>query len=93
MGKGFVWTTGVAALILVVLPLVLGRYGLFILTVALIYSVSTLGLNLAAGNGGQHSFGHGAFMLAGAYAVAVGTGKWELSFPSALLVGVLDGFF
>jgi branched-chain amino acid transport system permease protein len=89
IGKGFVVTLVIAAAVLLVLPVGLGKYPLFILNVALIYSVSTLGLNLAAGYGGQHSFGHGAFMLAGAYAVAVGTGKWALSFPLALLLGVV----
>ncbi len=89
MSAGFVRTTIIGALVLLLLPAMLGKYPLFILTVALVYSVSTLGLNLAAGYGGQHSFGHGAFMLAGAYAVAIGTGKWAIPFPAALLIGVV----
>jgi branched-chain amino acid transport system permease protein len=88
-GKTFGQLTVLAAIVLALVPLGVGKYPLFVLTVALVYSISTLGLNLAAGYGGQHSFGHGAFMLAGAYAVAIGCGKWALPFPAALLLGVV----
>lgn len=79
----------IGSVILALLPLGVGKYPLFVLTLALIYSISAMGLNLAAGYGGQYSFGHGAFMLIGAYTVAIGTAHWNLSFPLALISGMV----
>jgi branched-chain amino acid transport system permease protein len=44
-----------------VLPFVLSNYRVFQLTMALIYAIALLGLNMLTGYNGQISLGHGAF--------------------------------
>jgi branched-chain amino acid transport system permease protein len=59
----------------------------------LIYALIASSLNLLIGYGGMVSFGHAAFMGAGAYTVAVlmpmGIGSALLLWPAALLAGAL----
>jgi len=60
----------VAALFILVAPLVLGEYYISILNLILIACVGALGLNILVGYTGQISIGHGAFMSVGAYTAA-----------------------
>src|SRR5690348_6047614 len=65
------WTmAGLAALFVVVVPLVLSEYHLSILNLILIAVVGALGLNILVGYTGQISIGHGALMSVGAYTAA-----------------------
>jgi branched-chain amino acid transport system permease protein len=65
------WAVAVlAALFVVVAPLVLGTYPLSILNLILIAIVGALGLNILVGYSGQISIGTGAFMSVGAYTAA-----------------------
>jgi branched-chain amino acid transport system permease protein len=65
------WTmAGLAALFVVVVPLVLSEYHLSILNLILIAVVGALGLNVLVGYTGQISIGHGALMSVGAYTAA-----------------------
>ncbi|MDR7400432.1 MAG: branched-chain amino acid ABC transporter permease [Armatimonadota bacterium] len=52
-------------------PWWLPGYGLYVLTLALVYGVAAVGLNLLTGYGGQVSIGHAGFMAIGAYASAL----------------------
>ncbi|MEV8940019.1 hypothetical protein AB0109_27500, partial [Klebsiella pneumoniae] len=76
---------GIAALVLV--PLLLNRYGLYILSMWAIMSIAAIGLNLTLGYAGQVSLAQGAFVGIGAYAAAIITTQgWPL--VAALVVAV-----
>ena len=53
------------------LPLLVSDYRSFQLTLALVYAIAILGLNILTGYNGQFSLGHGAFYAIGAYTAAV----------------------
>src|SRR5262249_13409337 len=62
----------VAALVAIaVLPFVAKNFFIFQLTMALIYAIAILGLNLLTGFNGQFSLGHSAFYAIGAYTAAI----------------------
>ncbi|MBV8188972.1 MAG: branched-chain amino acid ABC transporter permease [Alphaproteobacteria bacterium] len=90
------WTLTVVAM-LVLLPIAALAAGQpFYLVFAarvLIYALIASSLNLLIGYGGMVSFGHAAFVGAGAYTVAVlmpmGIGSAWLLWPAALLAGAL----
>ena len=63
----------VAILALIVLPLGLNRYGLFILSQWAVMTIAAMGLNLTLGYAGQVSLAQGAFVGIGAYAAAIMT--------------------
>ena len=54
-----------------VLPFWLKDFVVFQLTLALIYAIAILGLNLLTGLSGQFSLGHSAFYAIGAYTAAI----------------------
>lgn len=60
------------------------------LTLAMIYAIAVMGLNLLVGYGGQISLGHGAFFAVGAYTAASLLAKtsvpWPLALPAAAVV-------
>ncbi len=78
------------------LPLLLGDYRTFQLTLALIYAIAILGLNILTGFNGQVSLGHGAFYALGAYTAAVlmthGGLAYYWTLPVAGAVGFGAGF-
>jgi branched-chain amino acid transport system permease protein len=53
------------------LPLLVSDYRTFQLTLALVYAIAILGLNILTGYNGQFSLGHGAFYALGAYSAAI----------------------
>ncbi|WP_135470240.1 branched-chain amino acid ABC transporter permease [Crenalkalicoccus roseus] len=75
---------------------VLDSFPLFQLTMAIIYAVAVLGLNIVTGYSGQISLGHGAFFAVGAYATAILMAHFDWSFwatlPVAALVCAAIGF-
>src|SRR5689334_21221172 len=79
-----------------VLPFVLKNFFVFQVTLAVIYAIAILGLNLLTGVNGQFSLGHSAFYAIGAYTAAImmenlGIGYvWTL--PVAALVCFVFGF-
>ena len=88
-----------AAVLLLVTPLFLRNYGLYLLTFWLVFVLAVMGLNLTVGYAGQKSLGHAAFFGIGAYTVAI-LGKaglsWWLGLPAAaglcFVVGLVLGF-
>ena len=60
-----------ALAVALVLAFALKNFVLFQLTLALIYAIAILGLNLLTGYNGQFSLGHSAFFAIGAYTAAV----------------------
>ncbi len=83
---------GLAALVLlaVTVPFFFGPFRVSQFTLALVYAVAVLGLNLLVGYSGQISLGHGAFFALGAYTCAIlldRTGvHYLLTIPAAALV-------
>ncbi|MDJ1158066.1 branched-chain amino acid ABC transporter permease [Chelatococcus sp. SYSU_G07232] len=66
------WLAGIAgAAALVLLPLALNRYGIYILSLWAVMTIAAIGLNLTLGYAGQISLAQGAFVGIGAYAVAI----------------------
>src|ERR1700742_3139240 len=70
-------------------PFVLNGYGLYILTLAGVFALVALGLNLLTGYAGQISLCHAAFFGVGAYATAILTQKAGMPFLLSLFVGAL----
>ena len=62
---------GVGLVILAAIPFVLKNFYIFQITLAIIYAIAILGLNLLTGFNGQFSLGHSAFYAIGAYTAAI----------------------
>lgn len=78
------------------LPFVVSNYRVFQFTLALVYAIALLGLNMLTGYNGQISLGHGAFYAIGAYVAAIlmdkfGVPYW-LTIPAAGAVCLVAGF-
>jgi branched-chain amino acid transport system permease protein len=91
---------GILLLIVVglALPFLLTKYETFQLTLAMIYAVALMGLNILTGYNGQISLGHGAFFAVGAYTAAIlmhrfGVPYWATLPPAALVSFVLGVLF
>jgi branched-chain amino acid transport system permease protein len=79
-----------------ILPFVVTNYRTFQFTLALVYSIALLGLNMLTGYNGQISLGHGAFYAIGAYTAAIlmdqyGVPYWA-TLPAAAVVCLVAGF-
>ncbi len=87
---------GVAVLIALLLPFVIGSYRVFQFNLVLVYAIVLLGLNILTGYNGQISLGHGAFYAIGAYVAAVLMDKFGVPYwatvPAAGLVCFIAGF-
>ena len=85
-----------AVAVAVVLAFTLKNFYLFQLTLALIYALAILGLNLLTGYNGQFSLGHSAFFAIGAYTAAIlmehGGVPYYLTLPVAGVVCLVSGF-
>ena len=94
------WPTLGVVVVLALLPLVASAIGqpfyVVFATRVLIYALIATSLNLLIGYGGMVSFGHAAFVGAGAYAVAMlmpaGIVSAWLLWPAALLAGAAFAF-
>lgn len=62
---------------------------LLIFSSILIFSISSLGLNIISGYAGQISIGHGAFMAIGAYTTSYLTINYNLPFTINLIIAIL----
>ena len=90
---------GVALVGLLVAPVSLQRYGLYLLTFWLVNVIAAMGLNLTVGYAGLKSLCHAGFMGVGAYTVAImmkaGFSFW-LASPVAIVIcfvlGLIIGF-
>jgi branched-chain amino acid transport system permease protein len=80
----------------IVLPFAVKNFVLFQLTLAMIYGVAILGLNLLTGFNGQFSLGHSAFFALGAYTAAIMMDHFEIAYywtlPAAGLICLVFGF-
>ncbi len=85
------WIIGLT--ILLIAPLFLGKYTVFLLSLLAIYALVALGLNLLMGYTGQIAAGHAGFLALGAYFTAI-IGEilpWLPCPVSLLLAGIFSG--
>lgn len=88
------WLLAAITLIgLVAAPMWLGPYGKYVVSLWLIFAIATMGLNIPMGLASTYSFGHGGFMLIGAYVTALCLSKWGLGVPAAFLLSILFASF
>lgn len=80
---------GVALLSALLLPLFMGKYGISVAILALIYILLALGLNIVVGLAGLLDLGFVAFYAVGAYSYALGYHYLGLSFWLALPFGAI----
>ncbi len=82
--------------VLAAIPFVLKNFYIFQITLAIIYAVAILGLNLLTGFNGQFSLGHSAFYAIGAYTAAIMMENLGIdyiwSLPAAAVVCFVFGF-
>ncbi|HEV3396988.1 MAG TPA: branched-chain amino acid ABC transporter permease, partial [Xanthobacteraceae bacterium] len=87
---------GAGVLVALALPFAVKNFLLFQLTLAIIYAVAILGLNLLTGFNGQFSLGHSAFYAIGAYTAAIMMDHWGIAYywtlPAAGLTCLVTGF-
>ena len=77
----------VVAVAIAATPLLLDDFIVHRLTMALIWAIAIIGLNLLTGYTGQFSIGHAAFCAIGAYATAVFMADFGWPVPFALIAG------
>jgi branched-chain amino acid transport system permease protein len=90
--SGLILVIAIACLV----PFCVSNYRVFQLTLALVYAIALLGLNMLTGFNGQISLGHGAFYAIGAYVAAILMDKfgmpYGLTVPIAGAVCLMAGF-
>lgn len=88
--------TVAAIAIAIVLPFLVKNFLIFQLTLAMVYAIAILGLNLLTGYNGQFSLGHSAFFAIGAYTAAIlmdqGGIAYYWTLPAAGIVCLISGF-
>jgi branched-chain amino acid transport system permease protein len=84
-----------AVTLAILLPLAVKNFILFQLTLAMVYSIAILGLNLLTGFNGQFSLGHSAFFAIGAYTAAIMMDRFDIAYywtlPAAGTVSLVFG--
>ena len=79
-----------------ILPFVVKNFLIFQLTLAMVYAIAILGLNLLTGFNGQFSLGHSAFFAIGAYTAAImmdqGGVAYYWTLPAAGVACLISGF-
>ena len=87
--------TIIALIVAAVLPFLVKNFILFQLTLAMVYGIAILGLNLLTGFNGQFSLGHSAFFALGAYTAAIMMDRLDIAYywtlPAAGLVALIFG--
>src|SRR3954471_13080557 len=87
---------GAGLIILAAIPFALKNFYIFQITLAIIYAIAILGLNLLTGFNGQFSLGHSAFYALGAYTAAIMMDQYSISYiwtlPAAGVICFTAGF-
>ena len=84
--KGFVL---LVLILLTILPVFMNNYYVDVLTIAGIYTLLALGLNIVVGLAGLLDLGYIAFYAVGAYSYGILNTEFGISFWPALLIGAL----
>jgi branched-chain amino acid transport system permease protein len=83
------WATFLLGVLLVAVPFFANDYILTVMTLAGIYAIACIGLNLFMGYTGQISFGHNAFAALGGYCSAILTTQYGWGPIPAGLAGIV----
>src|SRR5689334_7139122 len=87
---------GAGLVVACIIPFVLKNFFIFQITLAIIYAVAILGLNLLTGFNGQFSLGHSAFYAIGAYTAAIMMDGFDINYvwtlPAAAIICFVFGF-
>jgi branched-chain amino acid transport system permease protein len=87
---------GGGLVVVAAIPFVAKNFYIFQITLAIIYAIAILGLNLLTGFNGQFSLGHSAFYAIGAYTAAIMMENMGLHYawtlPAAAIVCFVFGF-
>ena len=87
---------GIVLLIALPLPFFVRNFFIFQLTLAMVYAIAILGLNLLTGFNGQFSLGHSAFYGIGAYTAAILMDQYGVAYywtlPIAGIICFVAGF-
>lgn len=83
------WIVGPALLLLIMLPLILPTFYVWLLVEVLAFSLFAGSLQLLMGSGGMVSFGHAAYFGLGAYGAALAMKLGALPMPVAFILGPL----
>jgi branched-chain amino acid transport system permease protein len=90
-----IWLLAFVAAILII-PFVVRNFTIFQFTLAAIYAIAILGLNLLTGFNGQFSLGHSSFYAIGAYTTAILIEHYDvhyaLTLPVSAVVCLVAGF-
>src|ERR1700682_4252843 len=82
----------IVAAIALPLPFLLKNFFIFQLTLAMVYAIAVLGLNLLTGFNGQISLGHSAFYAVGAYTAAILMDKLDMPYYATLPIAAVMCF-
>jgi branched-chain amino acid transport system permease protein len=95
LGRQGLAVAAIAAVLWLALPLVADTYTMRVLSLAVVFGIAVLGLQLIVGYTGQFSFGHAAFFGMGAYTAALLSVKLKAPFlatvPAAVIAAMLLG--
>src|SRR5882672_1646815 len=87
---------GLGLVVVAAIPFVLKNFFIFQITLAIIYAIAILGLNLLTGFNGQFSLGHSAFYAIGAYTAAILMDQYDVAYywtlPIAGIICFVAGF-
>ena len=89
IGRLAVWAG--LGLVVLALPLQLDQFHSARWSLAVIYAITALSLNVLIGHAGQISLGHQGFLGVGAFMSAYTVSAWSQSFWAGLAVGALSG--
>src|SRR5215831_9705656 len=91
----WLWLIG-GGILAVALPFLVKNFVVFQITLAVIYAIAILGLNLLTGFNGQFSLGHSAFYAIGAYTAAIMMDGFDIGYlwtlPAAAVICFVFGF-
>lgn len=85
--KAITWAGVVGVVLLAAIGSQLGSYPIYLLSLAMVAVISTVGLNILTGNTGQISLCHSSFMAIGAYTSTLLTIHFGMPFWLALPLG------
>src|SRR5947208_2416193 len=87
---------GLGLIVVAIIPFALKNFYIFQITLAIIYAIAILGLNLLTGFNGQFSLGNSAFYAIGAYTAAIMMENLGINYvwtlPAAAVVCFVFGF-
>jgi len=73
-------------------PFIVESFQIYQFTLAYIYAIAIVGLNILTGYNGQFSLGHSTFFAIGAYSTAIMMDQWDMSYYSTIIPAAIITF-